>query len=85
MEFAVLTQVPGESPGYMELNGIYDCESELRDAVLRLERSKVMFGVYRLWEPEAANEPKVHTCACGFPIHPSETVCGECICEEDGC
>ena len=21
---------------------------------------------------------------CGFPIHPSETVCGECACEDDG-
>lgn len=21
---------------------------------------------------------------CGFQIHPSETICGECACEEDG-
>ena len=26
-----------------------------------------------------------HVCkSCGYPIHPSETYCGECMCEDDG-
>lgn len=26
-----------------------------------------------------------HKCkGCGFPVHPSCTYCGECLCEEDG-
>jgi hypothetical protein len=30
------------------------------------------------------SKPRKHRCkGCGYKIHPSETYCGECVCEDD--
>ena len=53
-EFLIVTQVSGESPGLMEVYGFYDSEGELVNHIKNLKRDKVAFGVYRIYEAEAA-------------------------------
>lgn len=52
------------------------------DEPMDAETGKVIGEVVRQVRENfrATNRCKV----CGFPIHPSEAVCGECACEEDG-
>lgn len=36
-------------------------------------------------KPLTENSEILHRCkGCGYPIHPSEDWCAECLCEDDG-
>jgi hypothetical protein len=52
MEFLVVMQKPGESPGLMEVYGFYDSEGQVANVVRVLKRDRVTFGVYQLYELE---------------------------------
>lgn len=52
MEFLIVIQTPGESPGLMEVYGFYDSEGQAVNVVKVLKRDRVEFGVYRLHELE---------------------------------
>lgn len=52
MEFLIVTQTPGESPGLMEVYGFYDSEGQVVNVVKVLKRDHVAFRVYRLHELE---------------------------------
>lgn len=56
MEFVVLNQKPGESPGLMEVYGFYFSEAEAWGVVTKLKTQHVMASLYRLCEPPDETE-----------------------------